>query len=69
MAEKVKVGDRGAWSSSGERRVGKVAKKQTSPTKIKGHEIAASKDNPEYIVESEKSGKEAARKGSALKKV
>lgn len=69
MAEKVKVGDKVAWSSSGGRSVGKVVKKQTSPTRIKGHEVAASKDNPEYIVESEKSGKKAAHKAAALKKV
>ena len=29
-------------------------KKQTTPTKIKGHEVKALKSNPEYIVESEK---------------
>jgi hypothetical protein len=30
--------------------------------------VAASQDNPEYIVESDKSGKRAAHKRSALKK-
>ncbi|HEX2760902.1 MAG TPA: DUF2945 domain-containing protein [Rhizomicrobium sp.] len=33
-----------------------------------GHEAAASMDNPDYIVESDKSGKRAAHKRSALKK-
>ncbi|WP_246450630.1 DUF2945 domain-containing protein [Sphingomonas rhizophila] len=33
-----------------------------------GHKVAASKDNPEYLVESDKSGKRAAHKPSALKK-
>jgi hypothetical protein len=69
MAEKTfKKGDRVAWDSSGGHSVGKVVKKLTSPTKIKGHEVAASKDNPEYLVESEKSGEQAAHKPSALKK-
>jgi len=45
-----------------------VRKKLTSPTKIKGHEVRASNDNPEYLVESEKSGGRAAHKPDALRK-
>jgi Hypervirulence associated proteins TUDOR domain len=41
----------------------------TWPGKIKGHEVAASEDNPEYLVRSEKSGKIAAHKPSALRRV
>jgi hypothetical protein len=40
----------------------------TSKTKIKGHEVKASKDNPQYVVESDKSGGEAAHKPGSLKK-
>jgi hypothetical protein len=36
---------------------------------IKGHEIAASRDNPEFLVRSDKSGKVAAHKPSALRRV
>jgi hypothetical protein len=61
-------GDRVAWESSGGHSVGKVVKKVTAPTQIKGHKVAASKDNPEYIVESEKSGGKAAHRPDALKK-
>ena len=68
MAKSVKVGDKVSWESSGGHSTGKVVKKLTSPTKIKGHKVAASKDNPEYLVESEKSGKQAAHKAGALKK-
>lgn len=69
MAEKTfKKGDKVAWGSSGGHSVGKVVKKLTAPTKIKGHEVAASKDNPEYLVESDKSGGQAAHKPGALKK-
>jgi len=42
--------------------------KLTSETKIKGHKVAASPKNPEYLVESDKSGDEAAHRPSALKK-
>ena len=69
MSGKIKVGDRVAWTSSGGKSVGKVVKKQTTPTKIKGHKVAASPDNPEYIVKSEKSGARAAHKPGSLKKV
>jgi len=63
-----KKGDKVEWDSSGGHSVGKVVKKVTSPTKIKGHDVAVSKDNPEYIVKSDKSGGEAAHKPGALKK-
>ncbi len=63
----LKKGDKVEWDSSGGHSVGKVVKKVTRPTKIKGHKVAASKDNPEYIVKSDKGG-EAAHKPEALKK-
>ena len=43
-------------------------RKQTSETRIKGHKVAASSDDPQYIVESSKSGKRAAHKPEALTK-
>ena len=46
-----------------------MKKKLTSPMKIKTHKVAASKENPEFLVESEKSGKPAAHKPSELKKL
>ena len=69
MAKSVKVGDKVGWDSSGGHSTGKVVKKLTSPTKIKGHKVAASKDDPQYLVKSEKSGKEAAHKAGSLTKV
>ncbi len=69
MATKaLKAGDAVAWDSSGGHSKGKVVKKITAPTQIKGHEVAASKENPEYIVKSDKSGGIAAHKPGALKK-
>ena len=69
MAKSVKVGDKVGWDSSGCHSTGKVVKKLTSPTSIKGHKVAASKDEPQYLVESEKSGKKAAHKAESLTKV
>jgi hypothetical protein len=36
---------------------------------IKGHHVAVSEDNPEYLVKSEKMGKEAAHKPKSLRKI
>jgi hypothetical protein len=68
MTKEFKTGDRVEWDSSGGHSVGRVVKKQTSPTRIKSHKVAASPDNPEYIVKSDKSGKVAAHKPAELKK-
>ena len=68
MAKNLKPGDKVRWSSSGGHSTGKVVKKQTKTTKIKGHKVAASRENPQFIVVSKKSGKTAAHKASALKR-
>jgi hypothetical protein len=67
-AKEFKPGDKVAWDTSQGETQGKVVKKQTSPTRIKTHKVAASKDNPQYIVESDKSGKRAAHKPEELRK-
>ena len=63
----LKAGDKVSWESSGGHSTGKVIRKLTKPITIKGHKVAASEDNPEYLVEIE-DGKQAAHKISALKK-
>jgi hypothetical protein len=68
MADKLKRGDKVEWETSQGKTSGTVKKKLTAPTDIKGHHVAASKENPEFLVESEKSGKEAAHKPESLKK-
>ena len=67
MAKQLKAGDRVSWSSHGGTARGKVVRKVTSGMKIKGHKVAASKDNPEYLVETDE-GKQAAHKAEALTK-
>ena len=63
------AGDKVKWASHGGEAVGKVVKKLTSETQIKGHKVAASKDNPEFLVRSDKSGGEAAHKPESLTKI
>jgi Hypervirulence associated proteins TUDOR domain len=69
VAKQLRTGDRVAWQSSGGGSVGRIERKLTSPTKIKDHEVAASVDNPEFLVRSETSGKVAAHKPAALRRV
>ena len=66
-AKAFKPGDKVAWDTSQGATQGRVVEKQTTPTKIKTHEVAASKENPQYIVESDKSGKRAAHKAQELR--
>ena len=68
MAE-FKKGDKVKWSSHGGEAVGKVEKKITSETEAGGRKVKASKDEPQYLVRSEKSGGTAVHKPDALKKV
>lgn len=63
----VRIGDKVSWNSHGGTAHGMVVKKQTSPTAIKGHKVAASKDDPQFIVETDE-GKKAAHKPDALTK-
>ena len=67
MTKQLKSGDKVSWKSHGGTAEGKVVRKLTGPTKINGHNVAASKDNPEYLVKTEE-GKEAAHKAEALTK-
>ena len=67
MSETFSEGDSVKWKSHGGEAHGKVTKKQTEPSQIKGHKVAASKDNPQFIVETEE-GKRAAHKPAALTK-
>jgi hypothetical protein len=64
----LKAGDTVEWQTSQGKTRGTIKKKLTAPMQIKGHHVAASKENPEYLVETE-SGALAAHKPGALKKV
>jgi hypothetical protein len=59
-------GDEVKWQTSQGKTSGKIVRKLTAPRKIKGHKVAATKDDPQYLVESEKTGEQAAHKPEAL---
>ena len=66
--DKLSKGDQVEWSSHGNKTEGKVEKKITSETEEAGRKVKASKDEPQYLVESEKSGGTAVHKPDALNK-
>ncbi len=68
MTDAFQAGDKVQWNSPQGTVHGTVKKKLTAHATIKGHEVAASPDNPEYLVVSDKTGAEAAHKAAALKK-
>lgn len=67
-SKKLKKGDHVKWQTSQGETDGRVVRELTEPIEIEGHHVAASQDNPEFLVESEKSGKRAAHKPGSLKK-
>lgn len=67
MSKELKKGDKVSWSSHGGTAHGTVERKLTSDAKIKGHQVKASKDDPQYVVKTD-GGAEAAHKPDALKK-
>ena len=67
MARNLKKGDPVRWDHSQGTTEGKVVRRLTSPTHIKGHKVAASKDNPEYLVRSTRTGALAAHKPGELR--
>ena len=63
-----KKGDKVSWGTSQGKTQGTVEKIVTSATKVKGFTAKASKEHPEVMVKSGKSGKVAVHKPEELKK-
>lgn len=61
-------GDRVEWESHGTTVPGEVERKITSDTEAAGRTVRASKDEPQYLVRSDKTGAEAVHKPSALRR-
>jgi DUF2945 family protein len=68
MTNDFKKGDHVTWNSHGGTAEGEVVRKITEDTQVAGRQVRASKDDPQYLVRSEKSGGEAVHKPSALTK-
>jgi hypothetical protein len=68
MAQEFDKGDHVSWKSHGGRAEGSVQRKITEDTEAAGRTVRASDDDPQYEVQSEKSGGTAVHKPSALQK-
>jgi hypothetical protein len=68
VQEEFKQGDSVEWNTPQGKTRGTIKKKLTSETEVGGQKVKASEDDPRYLVESEKSGNEAAHKSDALSK-
>ncbi len=62
----MKKGDHVSWNTSQGETEGKVTEKKTEDFELYGQHRKASEDDPQVIVESDKSGKEAAHKESSV---
>jgi hypothetical protein len=68
MSKQLKKGDRVVWDTPQGETHGVGERKLTSETHVKGHKAAATPDDPQYLVKSDRSGKEAAHKPDALRR-
>jgi hypothetical protein len=66
--KKLSKGDEVSWSSHGQTVPGKVKKKITRRTEAAGRTVDASPEDPQYEVESDKSGRSAVHKPGSLRK-
>jgi Hypervirulence associated proteins TUDOR domain len=62
----VSKGDAVSWKSHGQKVEGTVEGEITKDTEAAGRTVRASKDDPQYLVRSDKTGREAVHKPSAL---
>ncbi|WP_020126581.1 DUF2945 domain-containing protein [Streptomyces sp. 303MFCol5.2] len=61
-------GDKVAWRSHGQNVTGKVKRKITDRTEAAGRTVEASREEPQYEVESDRTGRSAVHKPGALRK-
>ena len=69
MKHEFKVGDHVEWNSEADLVRGTIKKKVTAAIKFKTYTVRASKEEPQYLIESDKSDHLAMHKGSALTKL
>lgn len=69
MAPEFKRGDRVEWNFRGRKVVGTVRRRLTKRTAIAGRVVAASREDPRYLVRSERSGRETTRRPGALRRL
>ena len=69
MKHEFKIGDHVEWNSESGRVRGTIRKKVRSAVKFKTYTVRASKEEPHYLIKSDKTDHMAMHKGAALKKL
>jgi hypothetical protein len=69
MARDLKRGDHVSWNSEAGRVRGTILKKITGIITFKGNKRHAAKEEPQYLIKSDKTDHVAIHKGSALRKI
>ena len=69
MKHEFTVGDHVEWNSEAGRVRGTIKKKVTSAINFKTYTVRASKEEPQYLIKSDKTDHLAMHKGGALKKI
>ncbi|MEM5315352.1 DUF2945 domain-containing protein [Paraburkholderia sp. JHI869] len=69
MSHRLKTGDRVTWNTPQGVTTGTVVRRIIRDTELDGQSVAASKDDPSYEVESEKTGEHAVCPADDLEKV
>jgi len=68
-SSRFRIGDHVSWNSEAGRVSGVILRKISAPTKFKGYIVRASKEAPQYLIESDRTDHLAMHKGSALRKI
>lgn len=69
MKKDFRIGDHVEWNSEAGPVGGTIEKKITAAIKFKTYTVRASKDEPQYLIKSDKTDHLAMHKGAALKKI
>lgn len=69
MKHEFNIGDHVEWNSEAGYVRGTIKKKVTSAIKFKTYTVRASKEEPQYLIKSDKTDHLAMHKGTALKKI
>ena len=69
MKEDFRIGDHVEWNSEAGRVRGTIKRKVTSAIKFKTYTVRASKEEPQYLIKSDKTDHLAMHKGAALKRI
>lgn len=64
-----KIGDHVSWNSEAGRVSGIIRRKISAPIEFKGYTVHASREEPQYLIESDKTDHLAMHKGAALRKI